>query len=86
MSTDIRGHEALLHHRHQTFPPLFQFFACFRFEEDKDKIPTLIKEMVFGAGPRQCIGMRLALFEAKMATVSVVRKFKFVKIKDTPVS
>ena len=22
-------------------------FACFRFEEDKDKIPTLIKEMVF---------------------------------------
>ncbi|XP_033752184.1 cytochrome P450 3A11-like isoform X2 [Pecten maximus] len=29
----------------------------------------------FGHGPRNCIGMRLALIEAKMATAYVVRKF-----------
>ncbi|XP_060066281.1 cytochrome P450 3A2-like [Ylistrum balloti] len=30
----------------------------------------------FGYGPRNCIGMRLALLEAKMATVHVVRNFR----------
>ena len=40
---------------------------------------------MFGAGPRQCIGMRLAIYEAKMAVASVVRKFRFVKAKETPV-
>ena len=42
--------------------------------------------MMFGAGPRQCIGMRLAMYEAKMAMVSLVRQFRFVKVKETPVS
>ena len=42
--------------------------------------------MVFGGGPRQCIGMRLALYEIRMAMVSLLRKFRFVKIKETPVS
>ena len=31
----------------------------------------------FGQGPRACIGMRFALLEAKVAVISVLRKFSF---------
>ena len=41
--------------------------------------------MPFGWGPRGCIGMRFALMEAKMAMVSVLRKFKFERAPDTEV-
>ncbi|XP_060066282.1 cytochrome P450 3A2-like [Ylistrum balloti] len=32
--------------------------------------------MPFGYGPRNCIGMRLALLEAKMATTQIIRNFR----------
>ena len=60
-------------------------FSHFRFQDDDHPIPSLLKDMVFGAGPRQCIGMRLALYAAKMSAVSVIRKFRFVKVEGTPV-
>jgi len=31
----------------------------------------------FGQGPRACIGMRFALLEAKVAVLTVLRKFTF---------
>ncbi|KAK7103928.1 cytochrome P450 3A24-like [Littorina saxatilis] len=56
-----------------------------RFDKkNQDRIPKLLSDIVFGVGPRQCIGKRLALYEAKMAVVSVLRHFRFVKIKETP--
>ncbi|KAK7103406.1 cytochrome P450 3A21-like [Littorina saxatilis] len=71
--------------RDEEYFPEPEKFTPERFEKDsQDQIPTMVREMVFGAGPRQCIGMRLALYEAKMAAVAVIRKFKFVKIKETP--
>ncbi|XP_019851786.1 PREDICTED: cytochrome P450 3A24-like isoform X2 [Amphimedon queenslandica] len=41
--------------------------------------------MPFGAGPRNCIGMKLALMEAKMCLTSLMRKYKFERAPDTQV-
>ena len=41
--------------------------------------------MPFGYGPRNCIGMRFALLEAKMALIEIVSKFKIVLSPETKV-
>lgn len=41
--------------------------------------------MPFGVGPRNCIGMRLALMEVKMAIVHVLQKVRLVTCKETQV-
>ena len=40
----------------------------------------------FGAGPRICIGMRLALFDMKILLASMMQKFEFVQCKETKVA
>ena len=42
--------------------------------------------MPFGAGPRMCLAMRLALLEVKMAIVHVLRQHRFVRAPETEVS
>lgn len=39
----------------------------------------------FGAGPRSCVGMRLALLEIKVALVHIFRRFDVVACEDTEV-
>ena len=59
------------------------FFLRFRPEE-KEKRPQLC-HMPFGWDPRNCIGMRFALLEAKMALIYILRKYTFVQAPDTEV-
>ena len=62
---------------------LHVFFARFTAEE-KAKRPQL-SHMPFGFGPRNCIGMRFALLEAKMALIELLKKYTFVRAPDTEV-
>ena len=39
----------------------------------------------FGAGPRSCVGIRLAQLEVKMALVNVLRRFNLVACPETKV-
>ena len=55
----------------QTFDPL-RFYG-----ENKSRVNSPAFQ-AFGAGPRNCIGMRFALLEAKLAMASVLSRFKLI--------
>ena len=41
--------------------------------------------MPFGFGPRNCIGMRFALLEAKMVLIELLKRYTFIRAPDTEV-
>ena len=55
----------------------------FRFTKEEKEKRHQMAHMPFGWGPRSCIGMRLALMEAKMALIAILKEYKFVEAPDT---
>ncbi|KAG0436641.1 hypothetical protein HPB47_017844 [Ixodes persulcatus] len=53
--------------------------------QNKDNIRPFTN-LAFGAGPRNCVGMRLAMVQAKVALGSILRHFKFHACQETMVS
>ena len=57
----------------------------YRFSaKEKAKRPQL-SYVPFGFGPRNCIGMRFALLEAKVALLQLLKNYTFVRAPDTEV-
>ncbi|KAL5491879.1 hypothetical protein EMCRGX_G017245 [Ephydatia muelleri] len=52
--------------------------------EEKERRPQLC-HLPFGWGPHNCIGMRFALMEVKMALISILQKYKFMQALETEV-
>ncbi len=52
--------------------------------EERAKRPQLA-HIPFGFGPRNCIGMRFAMLEAKMALIELLKRFSFIRAPDTEV-
>nr|KAG5712364.1 hypothetical protein BaRGS_023943 [Batillaria attramentaria] len=78
--------------------PIYQIMHDSRYFQDPDtfiperflgdrrsELHPMLVELVFGYGPRQCIGMRLALLEIKFAAVRIFRHFRFLKCDETPI-
>ena len=42
--------------------------------------------MPFGMGPRNCVGMRFAMEEIKIALCTIVKNFRFFPVAETPVT
>lgn len=64
------------------------FFVCFgiiRFSKESKEGIDPYTFLPFGAGPRNCIGMRFALLVVKVAVVVLLQNFSFRPCKDTPV-
>ena len=60
------------------------YINCRFSPEEKAKRDPFVF-MPFGHGPRNCIGMRLALLEAKMGIIHALKKVTFVKSTETEV-
>ena len=45
-----------------------------------------MSHMPFGFGPRSCIGMRLALLQAKIAIIELLKRYTFNRAPETEVS
>ena len=59
-------------------------FRPSRFEGEEAKTRSSYAFNAFGMGPRNCIGMRLALFEVKLAFVKILSKYKLELGTNTP--
>lgn len=72
-------------HRNPKYWPDPEKFDPDRFTDENKKKRPEYSFVPFGIGPRHCIGMRLALLEAKMALVSMIQNFTFSTCEKTEI-
>ncbi|KAJ6220315.1 hypothetical protein RDWZM_006127 [Blomia tropicalis] len=71
-------------HYNPEYYPMPEKFDPSRFmPENKDKLYDYAY-IPFGEGPRNCVGMRFAYQEIKLCLATIVRRFRFVPIEQTP--
>ncbi|XP_063852736.1 cytochrome P450 9e2-like [Scylla paramamosain] len=56
-----------------------------RFSPENKATRSPMAYLPFGSGPRNCIGMRFALMEAKIAAVCLLQEFAFIPSKKTQI-
>ena len=73
-----------MHHDPTIYPNPDQFDPN-RFSEENKKTRDSASYLPFGAGPRNCIGMRFAVIEMKLLLASILSKYRFLTCDKTPV-
>ena len=61
-------------------------FDPYRFTKEEKAKHGPFDWIPFGSGPRNCIAMRFALTEVKIAVAYLVRKYKFIRSEETEVN
>ncbi|KFQ53625.1 Cytochrome P450 3A24, partial [Nestor notabilis] len=72
-------------HRDPAYWPEPEEFRPERFSKESRESFDPYTFLPFGAGPRNCIGMRFALLIVKVAVVTLLQNFSFRTCKDTPI-
>jgi cytochrome P450 family 110 len=78
----ILAASAMMMHQNEKLYPEPNTFRPERFLERKFSPYEFIP---FGGGPRRCIGAAFALYEMKIALVTLLRRYEFRLVKDAPV-
>ncbi|CAG2112196.1 unnamed protein product [Medioppia subpectinata] len=73
-----------IHHDPDHYPEPFVFRPDRFMPENRDNIKPYTY-IPFGSGPRNCIGMRFALLEAKLALAKMSQQFRFSRVANTDV-
>ncbi len=73
-----------IHHNPEFYPNPHRFEPERFLPENRDKLIPYTY-LPFGAGPRNCVGMRFALLEAKTIIANIIMKYKFVRTENTKI-
>jgi cytochrome P450 family 3 subfamily A len=73
-----------IHHNPHFYPNPYHFSPDRFLPQNREKLIPYTY-LPFGAGPRNCVGMRFALMEAKTIIANAITKYKFVRTENTKV-